>query len=116
MIQIIFYYTGLCFPNILIKSSLFICTTLHSALFTSRFYFYCRHYRSARVETPSHPGGVSDAYRRKHRDDKSRGMLAAESKKSHKSCKSFNIFNIVVPKDKKMSAFITQTMSYHEDV
>lgn len=44
-----------------------------------------RHYRPARIETPSHPGGVSDEVRaklNKHRDrDRDRGVYATSSKK-----------------------------------
>lgn len=42
---------------------------------------YCRHYRSARVETPSHPGGVSEEFwersRQRERERREHGVYAS---------------------------------------
>ena len=47
--------------------------------------FHFRHYRPARIETPSHPGGVSDKYRerqdRRQREDRERGVYASSKDK-----------------------------------
>jgi len=42
----------------------------------------CRHYRDRHDETPSHTGGVSDAYLQKVKDkrDRDRGVYASSSK------------------------------------
>ncbi len=52
---------------------------------TCVYYLIFRHYRSARVETPSHTGGVSDEFKeRRHRReerDKERGMYASSKDK-----------------------------------
>jgi len=44
--------------------------------------YCCRHYRDRYDETPSHTGGVSDAYLQKVKDkrDRDRGVYASSSK------------------------------------
>ena len=47
-----------------------------------------RHYRGSHIETPSHPGGVSDAYRNKYKDrerqDREKGVYASSKDKPKK--------------------------------
>ena len=56
---------------------------------------FCRHYRQSRVETPSHPGGVSSAYREKQSSKQARQRekgIYTSTKETHKSENSPDYF------------------------
>ena len=62
-------------------------TTCHIEVFFAVSLLLYRHYRDRFDETPSHTGGVSDAYLQKVKDkrDRDRGVYASSSKDKDRS-------------------------------